>query len=230
MMVMDNFEVKQIGSFEYRLVRQDSEQTSVQVDNDGKFWFYIPNHVSDEDIESEIQRYSVQIFNASTKKVLPIDEYKDFVEGEIFPFLGSNYSLKIVNDSVENLVLENDAFFINQDEEIRFRETFKKWYIEQSKTLVQERITFFQQQIDVTPSKVIIAELNNKWGCCTPGKVIKIHWKLITLPQDIFDYVIVHELAHLKHLNHSSKFWSEVEFILPDYRIKLATLDEFILR
>jgi len=61
-------------------------------------------------------------------------------------------------------------------------------------------------------------ELKNKWGTCTGKNNISLNWRLVFAKTSIIDYVVIHELCHLKHKNHSKKFWREVEKILPNYK------------
>ena len=71
--------------------------------------------------------------------------------------------------------------------------------------------------MNLYPKKVKVRSYKNRWGSCAYNGDISYNWKLIMLPEKIIDYVIVHELAHTIHRNHSKDFWSSVESIMPDY-------------
>jgi predicted metal-dependent hydrolase len=62
-----------------------------------------------------------------------------------------------------------------------------------------------------------VRDLGNRWGACSPKGNLSFHWKCLMAPATVIDYIIVHELCHLHHLDHSEAFWNEVDKILPDY-------------
>ncbi len=74
--------------------------------------------------------------------------------------------------------------------------------------------------------RIVIKDQKTRWGSCSSLHNINYNWKLILMPTEILDYVVVHELAHLKEMNHSPRFWSEVEKILPSYKESRAWLRE----
>ncbi len=72
--------------------------------------------------------------------------------------------------------------------------------------------------MSVLPGRIIVREQKTRWGSCSSKHNINLNWKLIMMPEEILNYVVVHELAHLKQMNHSKAFWEEVEKVLPDYK------------
>lgn len=76
----------------------------------------------------------------------------------------------------------------------------------------------------VHPKKVKVIDLKNRWASCSPGGNVNFHWKAMMAPPTVIDYVVVHELVHLVHRNHTAAFWGEVDKVLPDYRERRAYL------
>lgn len=222
---MENFERKHIGTFEYNLVRQEAKQTRIIQGQDGTIWCYVSSHLKDDEIEYEIQRHSVKIFKAKQSSLIPSLEEKSFVDGEDFQFLGDNYRLKTLSSSHELISFDNEYFYIHEGTKDFYKDVFKEWYIEQGKKHISERVAFFAPQLGVNPKNILVTDLKNKWGACTPTGILKFNWKLMMLAPELVDYVIVHELAHLKHLNHSPAFWAEVEFVLPNYQKHMRSLE-----
>ena len=89
---------------------------------------------------------------------------------------------------------------------------------------ITERVTEFANQMDVTPTAVKITGAKKRWGSCSSRKSINFSWRLILADDDVIDYVVVHELAHIKQMNHSQKFWAVVSDVLPDYKERKARL------
>ena len=76
----------------------------------------------------------------------------------------------------------------------------------------------FSPRIGRTPKRISFREYKSMWGKCDVEGRITFNWKLVMAPEQILDYVVVHEMAHLHHLNHSPAFWQRVETVLPDYK------------
>jgi hypothetical protein len=89
-----------------------------------------------------------------------------------------------------------------------------------------EKTNDFARQMSVTPVAVKINNAKSRWGSCSAKKSINYSWRLILADDDVVDYVVVHELAHMKEMNHSKRFWTIVESILPDYRERRKRLKE----
>jgi predicted metal-dependent hydrolase len=94
---------------------------------------------------------------------------------------------------------------------------FKDWYIEHGKQKLQERVERYCYRMNVSPTKVQWKDQQARWGTCTKSSNIYLNWKLIMAPISIIDYVLVHELAHLRYMDHSKDYWTLVHLTLPDY-------------
>lgn len=91
-------------------------------------------------------------------------------------------------------------------------------YRRQAKTRLEERAAYFASRMGVSYQRISVRAAKTRWGSCSAKGNLNFHWKLILMPPQVLDYVVVHELAHRKEMNHSPAFWAEVEKILPDYR------------
>ena len=91
-------------------------------------------------------------------------------------------------------------------------------YRRQAKARLEERAAYFASRMGVSNQRISVRAAKTRWGSCSAKGNLNFHWKLILMPPQVLDYVVVHELAHRKEMNHSPAFWAEVEKILPDYR------------
>ena len=91
-------------------------------------------------------------------------------------------------------------------------------YREKARAILTDKTEYYGRLIGVTYNRIRIADQKTRWGSCSSRGTISYNWHLILLPENILDYVVVHELCHLLEMNHSPRFWSQVEKILPDYR------------
>lgn len=102
----------------------------------------------------------------------------------------------------------------------------KRFYINSCKAIVEERIKIYQKQLKVKPKTIEIVESKVKWGSCSSDKKITFNYRLAMAPIEVIDYVIIHELCHLLHMNHDRSFWRRVGSIMRDYKEK----EEFLER
>lgn len=94
-----------------------------------------------------------------------------------------------------------------------------KQLTELAKQVIPQRVAFFARQMDVTYGRITIRNQKTRWGSCSQAGNLNFNCRLMTMPPEILDYVVVHELCHRKQMNHSRTFWEEVEKVLPDYRV-----------
>jgi len=71
--------------------------------------------------------------------------------------------------------------------------------------------------VGVVPRKLAVRDLGNRWAPCSPNGNLAFHWKCLMSPQTIIDYIVVHELCHFHHLDHTGAFWNEVDKVMPNY-------------
>jgi predicted metal-dependent hydrolase len=95
---------------------------------------------------------------------------------------------------------------------------FEAFYKAKGLPRIQKRVTYFAAKVGVTAGDIQIKDLGYRWASCTKRGDLHFHWKCLMAPLTIIDYIIVHELCHLHHRDHSDAFWNEVDKVLPDYR------------
>lgn len=155
-----------------------------------------------------------------TARVSPIE----YVTGESFSYLGHNYRLKLVRNQREALRLEGETFQLRGDFRGNAAKHFRVWYRRNGTKWLEQRVVQLVPRVGKTPAKILVRDLGNRWGSCGRSGTLTFHWKLLQLPIGLIDYVIVHELAHLKEGRHNPEFWVSVERALPDWRQRQEVL------
>jgi len=107
----------------------------------------------------------------------------------------------------------------------RARDAFKSLYKTRGRDKIMKRVHYYAPFLKKQPSTVTIKDLGNRWGSCLKRQCF-FYWKVTLAPMQIVDYIVVHELCHLEHPNHSTSFWDEVYRILPDYEERKQWLDK----
>lgn len=95
-----------------------------------------------------------------------------------------------------------------------------------AKSRLEERVRFYSEKMGVSYGRITVREQKTRWGSCSARGNLNFNWKLILMPPEILDYVVVHELAHRREMNHSRAFYETVEAVLPDYRNRERWLRE----
>jgi len=99
------------------------------------------------------------------------------------------------------------------------------WYAQRALTQLQARVAHFAALMGLTPGPVELKGWKRRWGECHPGGLLRFNWRLVLCPPMVIDYVVVHELAHLKVAGHNPRFWAQVAAILPDYAARRRWLN-----
>ena len=110
----------------------------------------------------------------------------------------------------------------------KYEDMVRLWMHSDGGRIFRQKLNDFAGQMNVHFNMVRIKNVKTIWGSCSSKKNLNFNFKLFFLPEALIDYVFVHELAHLKHMNHSKAFWSEVEKQIPDYKKRREELKRYI--
>lgn len=141
---------------------------------------------------------------------------KEFVDGEAFLFLGSRYNLKIVDDVVD--IELGDCLRIPRSLLPDARYHLISWYKRQAYAKIMERAEWYAKSTGLRYKSITVTGAEKRLGSCSINRKLNFSWRLAMAPLAVIDYVVVHELSHLEHKNHSIKFWNKVKTIMPEYR------------
>jgi predicted metal-dependent hydrolase len=141
---------------------------------------------------------------------------KQFVDGEGFAYIGRNYRLKL-DDSVDGVRLERGRFLMSSGTAADGDAAMRRWYVCTGQAWLQRRVEPWARRMEAAGIGVAVRDLGYRWGSTRGDTHINIHWATLQLAPSLIDYVIVHELAHLKELNHTARYWAEVARAMPDY-------------
>ncbi len=171
-------------------------------------------------------------------KNTPDKVIREFSQGEKLLFLGSEYVIKHIpiNGNRLKVNLRNTTFEIYHPKDFSFhlndktiRNRITKWYRNKAEKIINERISIYESKLEVKPLGIKIRSYKSRWGACRENGQITFNWKLIQAPIQIIDYVVVHELSHLVHLNHSKEYWNLVRRYSPNYKAHKNWLKNNIL-
>ncbi len=146
---------------------------------------------------------------------------KQFISGESLPYLGRNYRLKVERAPFAPVKLIQGRLVASlphgSDEPHMVRNALIRWYRKHAEVKLREKAERYAKVVGVEPRSIGIQTFKSRWGSCSAKGDLLFNWKVIMAPNSVCDYVVVHELCHLIHHDHSANFWKEVARVMPDY-------------
>lgn len=212
-------------NIEFEVTYSKRKTITILVAASGKVSVRAPHNLTQEMVVNRVKgkaKWIIKKLN-EVKDIHPLPAEKEFISGELFMYLGSNYPLLLDIDEelTKPVVRLLGGRFIVQtpawDKKI-ISDAMECWYRNKAREQISERIEYYQPWINAKPNRVTIKNQKKRWGSCSSRGNLNFNWRIIMAPAEVIDYVVVHEMCHLIHLNHSRNFWELVASILPDYK------------
>lgn len=217
---------------ECSLVRSKRKTLGITVHPAGQVVIRAPEGMAEEEIWRLVEQKAGWIGRKLSQMKAAEEEIitRQYREGEEFLYLGDIYYLKLEKSKGKRarVFIEGQqlVYMGESVERDRIEKTVKAWYKETARVYLLERTAYYAAQIGSCPGQIRIREQKTRWGSCSSKGNLNFNWRLIMALPEVVDYVVVHELCHLKHMNHSREFWNCVEEILPDYRERKKWLSQ----
>ncbi len=207
----------------FQLVRSKRRRKTISlcIKEDGRIVISVPYHTPKGEIEGFIKEKESWIIKKFSGKERSIKEAeKAFTPGEKFLYLGESYPLEIGDTNYRGLPLKLSfgKFILDKDYLKEARDVFIHWYKREAKGKIEGRVHYFSNRLKLFPKGFKITSAKYRWGSCSRDSRLSFSWRIIMAPLSVIDYVLIHELVHIKEKNHSKRFWTYLETILPDYR------------
>ena len=201
-----------------KIERSNRKTLSVTVTKEGQIVVKAPIKLP----EAEIYRFLNEKRSWIEKKLQKVesiqDEFKDIIEYRQLLLFGIKY-FGYFSSRVSKITVDGNKMLIpNKIPQAKLHKKVLSWYKKQADEYLIKRTLEISNTIKIFPTEVKCTGSRGRWGACNNSRQVFLNWRCIMLPPSIIDYVIVHELAHIIELNHSQKFWSVVERILPEYK------------
>lgn len=203
----------------------------ITVDKD-KIIVTIPKGANIEEVRKFVQSKQEWIFKhiqqyVTSEQENPEKPQKSYVAGEKFPFMGREVMLRTItyNDKYTTIKLDANTMWVYIPDSISkevwpqvVKEAIIYCYKNQAKKIFKQKLDHYAKLMGVKYNEMRVKEQKTRWGSCSSKANINLNWKAIMAPSQVIDYLVIHELAHLKYLNHSKDFWHLVKSFMPDYK------------
>lgn len=203
--------------------RKKMKNIILKITPEGKILVSAPKKVSKKIIDEFIEKNRKWI-EEKLEKIVD----KSFKNGENIEYLGKNYKICIEKFSKEKIGIEDEKLLIKTkffDDEEKIKNLIEKWYREKSLELYKKLVEKFSTLTELKVEKIKVRKMKNKWGVCRfLKKEITFNLELIKKPIEAIEYVVLHEIAHIKIPNHKKEFWDFLEKYMNDWKERKGKL------
>lgn len=208
----------------YEVIRSRRSTADIIIERDGSVVVRAPEWADDDQVANIVESKHYWIYQglAEWRDLNSARVIREYKNGEGFLYLGRAYRLLLVSDQVEPIQLKNGRFTMRRDlvesgEIASAKAAFREFYVTKGLERLGARVDYFAPKVGVEPGGVDVRELGHRWASCSPGGRLSFHWRCMMAPSTIADYIVVHELCHMHHRDHTDAFWNEVDKVMPDF-------------
>jgi predicted metal-dependent hydrolase len=206
-------------SFGYQLLKENRRSIAIKVLPTGIVQVAAPLWVSDAVVqrfvatkEDWVQKHLYQ--HKLARRDFPTPRY---VEGDMLPLQGTKMLLKVRDSGTKNGAVFVKNVLTIYTYKKSAKDSVRDWYKGYARAVIDKRLRYWSNMMELEYNTWRLKDNSSNWGSCSSRKNINLNWRLIMAPPHIIDYVIIHELAHLKHMDHSVRFWGLVAEYDPRY-------------
>lgn len=201
------------------------KRIAVGIDASGAYFIGAPANCSADMLRKTLSKEIETIIARVEKRIGDIPQPREFREGELLYFRGVQYPLRWVSDtSAPIFQFDGYSFLLRSDARGSEAELLGRWYARRLFDRLRETLPAWTKRLKVAPTTVHVKNVRTLWGSCSSKNSITFCTRLALVPDDLFEYVVIHELTHLLHMNHSPAFWAEVARHIPDYKERRTKL------
>ncbi|MGA2526899.1 MAG: SprT family zinc-dependent metalloprotease [Smithellaceae bacterium] len=209
--------------------RKRRKTISLQISDNSEVTICAPHFTPAGEINRFVREKQNWIQRTIQKQISLRTKEKEYTTGELFYYLGESFPLEVFfeENARKGLVFWRDRFYLNSpDAAVDGMSFFVSWYKKKAREHLTQRVDFFSRKLSLQPRQVKITSAGKRWGSCSEDNNLSFSFRLIMAPPEVIDYVVVHELMHIREKSHSSRFWKLIEAVMPEYKIHRHWLKE----
>lgn len=214
-------------TIQFEIKYKNRTSIGISINNYGEIEVQAPKKTPDERVLQALEDKwdLIQLKLKEIKDRMNGPQEKFYENDESFLYLGKTFPIKIIEDTnltQDHVVFEGEklAVYVKQLEDEKIKQALKRFYYQKCKELINKSVSSYQHYFKTKPRSIRITDSKTTWGTCDSKYQLTFNWRLAMAPREVIDYVVVHEMCHMLHLNHDRSFWRLVGKIMPDYKEK----------
>jgi predicted metal-dependent hydrolase len=223
----------QTVSFSIFRSRRRKRTIAFKVERDASLHVLAPTSASVRAVTKVLQKRAAWIAKELEDRK-QVNEQEDYIDGAFFTYLGHVYKLKVTQGENKKRACYITPHVLHvhvpyeglsgKDVREEVKLEILLWIKKRAKVKLKKRLDLWAERLDVTYKKMIVTDPSQRWGSCSVDNIIRLNWRLMLAPLPLLDYVVAHELSHVRHKNHSVRFWNFLAKGMPDYQERRQNL------
>lgn len=214
---------------QYTVVKQKRKTATIVINDQLEVLVKVPHYMTKKQIEYLVNKHEKWI-TESLEKRRSFSEKNDWYQTKRMLYLGDYWPVTLMQDPSQ----KSRAFFdgkrfivISDGSEVAARQEMECFFRKKAKELLIPLANEYASLLEVTFNRVSVRKQATRWGSCSSKGNLSFNVKILCAPTEMISYVVLHEVMHLKHFNHSKTFWQEIEMMMPDYKRRMNYFKQF---
>ena len=220
----------QLSGLYVKIIRADRKSIAAKLLDDGRVEVRAPVWVSDEFIVGFLLKNEQRLHDMAARRHDLLAKQQSYIltYGSKLLFLGKRYPVVAAADGKN--CFDGQTFFVKDKlSQEEMRKAVARLFTELARSIFEEKLNHYAALIGVSYSAFAVGSAKKRHGSCASNGKITLSWRIIMMSEYVIDYIVVHELAHIKQMNHSAAFYAEVAKVLPDYQLRRKSHRDYSL-
>lgn len=212
-------------SFDYHVIYSKRKSIEIRIEPTGEVQLKVPKNTSDKIIQDVLRKRSQWIVDKIESLCkIPVQK-RQYKSGETVKYLGEQIPTVIMKRHVSKAQIskvDNELILIVPEEVSNdfISKMMVAFYKKLLKPLIMKRIELYQHHFEYSPNKISVRDQKTRWGSCSSKRNLSFNYRLLMAPIEVIDYIVIHEMCHMEHMDHSKSYWKRVHEVMPDYKIQ----------
>ena len=214
---------------EYTVIKQKRKTATIVITEQQEIHVKVPKYMTKKQIDWLVKQHEEWILKTIEKKKV-LSETKDWYKTHKLLFLGEYWPVTIIEDPLKAPKVDFNVegfIMVSDGSEKNARQAVEKFYRTKAKEMLLPLAERYAETVGVSFQKITIRNQKTRWGSCSSKGNLSFNLKILCAPIEMIEYVVLHEIMHIRRFNHSKEFWKDIEELMPDYKRRMNYFKQF---